>query len=126
VTRFLLDTHALLWALGDPDLLTPMARDALSDPANEVFVSAASAWEMAIKVGLGKLRVPDDLEDQLRISGFVALPVDVGVAFAVRLLPPHHRDPFDRLLVAQAQRDQLTLVTRDASIRQYSVRVLEA
>lgn len=126
MTRLLLDTHALLWALGDPGLLTPAARDAISDPANEVFVSAASAWEMAIKVALGKLRVPDDLEEQIRISGFVALPVDIDVAFSVRLLPPHHRDPFDRLLVAQAQRDQLTLVTRDASIRQYSVRVMEA
>ncbi|MGI8575836.1 MAG: type II toxin-antitoxin system VapC family toxin [Egibacteraceae bacterium] len=67
---------------------------------------------MGIKAGLGKLRVPDDLGDEVRASGFVALPVDTAVAFSVRRLPPHHRDPFDRLLVAQAQRDQLTVVTR--------------
>lgn len=124
--RLLLDTHTLLWALGEPGLLAPDAREAITDPANEVFVSAASAWEMAIKAGLGKLRVPHDLEDQLRSSGFVALAVDTAVAFSVRLLPHHHRDPFDRLLVAQAQRDQLTLVTRDARIRQYPVRVMVA
>lgn len=126
MSRLLLDTHALLWALSDPDRLAPDARGAILDPANEVFVSAASAWEMAIKAGLDKLRYPDDLEEQLTLSGFVALPVDIAVALSVRLLPRHHRDPFDRLLVAQAQRDQLTLVTRDASIRQYAVRVMEA
>lgn len=126
MTRLLLDTHAVLWALSEPGLLAPHARTAISDPANEVFVSAASAWEMAMKMGLGKLRVPDDLEDQLRSSGFVALPVDTAVAFSVRLLPHHHRDPFDRLLVAQALQHQLTLVTRDAVIRQYPVRVISA
>lgn len=126
MTRLLLDTHALLWALGEPDLLSAGARAAIEDRTNEVFVSAASAWEIGIKSGLGKLRVPDDLEDQIRRSGFVAVPVDVAVAFAVRDLPAHHRDPFDRLLVAQARRDQLTLVTRDATITQYAVRVLQA
>jgi PIN domain nuclease of toxin-antitoxin system len=124
--RLLLDTHTLLWALGDPDRLHPSTRALLEDSTHEVFVSAASLWEIAIKVGLGKLVVPDDLERALFAVGFQALEIRFPHVRAVRTLPAHHRDPFDRLLVAQALHENLVLVTRDARIPLYGVEVITA
>ena len=89
-------------------------------------MSAASAWELAIKARLGKLSMPDDLGQQLLANSFVPMPVEVRHALAVRLLPDHHRDPFDRLLVAQAKTEGLTIVTADQSIPRYDVPVLAA
>lgn len=124
--RLLLDTHVLLWALSTPESLSAQARTAIIEPANEVFVSAASAWEIGIKAALGKLRIPADLEEQMQATRFTPLPIEIPAALAVQHLPPHHGDPFDRLLVAQAQRDRLTLVTRDEVLGRYSVMILEA
>lgn len=124
--RLLLDTHALLWWLGDDARLAAPARAAVADASNDVLVSAASAWELAIKARLGKVSMPDDLGEQLAVNGFAPLAVDVRHALAVQNLPDHHRDPFDRLLVAQAQIEGLTLVTADESIPQYDVAVLVA
>jgi PIN domain nuclease of toxin-antitoxin system len=124
--RLLLDTHTLLWWLADDPRLAEQARTAMGDPANDAFVSAASAWEIAIKAGLGKVSMPDDLVEQLAANSFTALPVQMTHALAVRHLPDHHRDPFDRLLVAQAQIEGLTLVTADRSIPRYDVAVLAA
>lgn len=123
--RLLLDTHVLLWWLA-AERLAPKATAAISSAASDVWVSAASIWEMSIKAGLGKLTAPDDLTDQLSHHGFDILPIGLPHALAVRLLPPHHADPFDRMLVAQAQLEELTLVTRDADIRRYDVAILRA
>lgn len=94
--------------------------------ANDVYVSAATAWEVAIKAGLGKLSMPDDLGEQLTTNSLTPLPISVRHVLAVHHLPDHHRDRFDRLLVAQAQIEQLTLVTADERISQYDVAVLVA
>ncbi len=124
--RLLLDTHAFLWAIGDPDRLHSAARAALWDPDNDVQVSVASVWEIGIKRGLGKLTAPDDLEPHLQAANFDPLPISLEHARAAGSLPLHHRDPFDRMLIAQAQLESLTLVTRDARFAVYGVPVLEA
>lgn len=122
--NLLLDTHVLLWALAGDPRLTGDARAAIIDGRNRVLVSAVSAWEMTIKKGLGKLRVPDDLPEQLTRQRFTPLDISIAHALAVGDLPHHHADPFDRMLVAQARTDRLTLVTHDPQIRQYDVPVL--
>jgi len=119
--KLLLDTHIVLWWLDDPALLSKDARDAIADPANEVLVSAVVAWEIAIKRGLGKLTAPADFDVAIQSAGFAMLPVTVAHALATELLPPHHRDPFDRMLVAQAQIENCTIVTRDPVLAQYGV-----
>lgn len=124
--RLLLDTHALLWTLGEPARLRKEALEAVADAQNDVFASAASAWEIAIKRALGKLRAPDDLEAGLASQGFSRLNVTFRHAALAGALPRHHADPFDRMLIAQAQSERLTLVTRDVRIRLYEVPVLSA
>jgi PIN domain nuclease of toxin-antitoxin system len=122
----LLDTHVLLWWLSDDRALTRSARQAIADPAATVYVSAASAWEISIKTALGKLSAPNDLEDQIKNTDLTELPVTVVDAVAAGALPRHHDDPFDRMLVAQAQRRGLTILTRDRSISRYGVATLGA
>ena len=125
--RLLLDTHALLWALSEPGRLSPAAARAIEDPGNDVFASAVNALEIAIKQSLGKLQLPGPAEqwlpDATKATGIDWLPIAVEDALAVRALPWHHRDPFDRLLVAQTRRG-LTLVTHDSAISAYGVPVL--
>jgi PIN domain nuclease of toxin-antitoxin system len=123
--RLLLDTHALLWWLADEGLNAP-AREAIADPANLVAVSAASAWEISIKKALGKLAAPDDLEQQVQDGGFEALPISLAHGVAAGLLPRHHDDPFDRMLIAQAIAEGLTIVTRDKRFDDYGVALLTA
>jgi PIN domain nuclease of toxin-antitoxin system len=123
VSRLLVDTRALLWWLIDDPALSPTAREALADPANEPFVSAASAWEIAIKRSLGKLPGPDDLPDRIADEGFAWLPVSAAHAWLVRDLPPHHGDPFDRLLAAQALIERVPIVTADTRFVAYGVDV---
>ena len=97
------------------------------DGQNIVFVSAATAWEISIKKAIGKLKVPEaDYLEELRLHRFTALDITTEHALAVEILPPHHKDPFDRLLVAQAQVEKLTLITRDPRIKAYAVQVIEA
>ena len=122
----LLDTHALLWWLSASPLLSEAARKAIADQDSSVFVSAASAWEIAIKHNAGRLRAPSDIEDQLALHRFAPLPMTIAHAFAAGYLPRLHDDPFDRMLVAQAMAEGLTIVTRDFRIRQYDVRTLAA
>ena len=122
----LLDTHVFLWWLDDPNLLTDSARKALADGKNLVYVSAAVAWEIAIKRSLGKLDAPEDLEAAMAANRFLPLPVTVSHALAVSTLPDHHRDPFDRLLIAQARYERFQLVSRNPLIKQYDVPLLEA
>lgn len=124
--RLLLDTHTLLWWLAEPETLSTEARDAIANSANDVYVSAASAWEIAIKKRLGKLEAPDDLDNQVVENRFTALPIDLRHGLAVAHLPPIHRDPFDRMLIVQARLEQLTLVSRDEMIPRYDLSVLTA
>lgn len=119
--RLLLDTHALLWWLDDPSLLSDDARSAVRDGENEVLVSAATAWEIVVKQALGRLDAPEDLEAVLRDCRFEALPVTIPHALALRALPPIHRDPFDRMLIAQTMTEGLRIVTRDETILRYPV-----
>jgi PIN domain nuclease of toxin-antitoxin system len=123
--RLLLDTHALLWWLADEGLSTP-GRDAIADPANVVVVSAVSAWEISIKKALGKLAAPDDLENQVHAGGFLPLAISIAHGIAAGQLVRHHEDPFDRMLIAQAQAEGLTIVTRDKRFADYDVALLPA
>lgn len=118
--RLLLDTHALLWALARPDRLPAQTSEALRDLSNEVFVSAASTWEIAIKAALGKLDGDvAAIAGEARNLGFTDLSVTVAHTLRVRDLEPHHRDPFDRILVAQALDEGLTIVTHDQAFGAY-------
>ena len=126
MARLLLDTHVVLWALAEPEQLTRPARTALEEAENEVLVSVVSGWEIALKRALGKLEAPDDLEAAIRMQGFEPLLMTFHHAAQAGRLPPHHRDPFDRMLIAQAQAEGLVLVTRDPDIPRYGVRTLAA
>ena len=123
--RLLLDTHAFLWWVDGGTRLSVRARRAIANPANECLVSVASAWEMAIKVSLGKLRLPAPPErfvaDQLAANGFRLLASELHHVCGVADLPFHHRDPFDRLLVSQALAESLRIVSADPIFRKYGV-----
>jgi PIN domain nuclease of toxin-antitoxin system len=123
VRRLLVDTHAVLWWLTDDPALPATARATISDPSAEPFVSIASLWEIAIKCSIGKLSTEDDLPAVIAEEGFSWLPVSSAHAWEVRALPLHHRDPFDRLLVAQALIERLPVVTADARFAAYGVDV---
>jgi PIN domain nuclease of toxin-antitoxin system len=123
--RLLLDTNALLWWLADEGL-TVQARDAIADPENLVVVSAVSAWEISIKQALGKLAAPDDLGYQVQAGGFVPLPITIAHGVAAGQLVRHHDDPFDRMLIAQALGEGLTIVTRDKHFSDYNVSLIPA
>jgi PIN domain nuclease of toxin-antitoxin system len=120
----MLDTHALLWALEGSSRLSKRARHAIEDGANEVLVSAVSAVEIAIKKSLGRLKAPDDLPEAIDQIGFVRRPLGFHEARYLETLPPHHTDPFDRLLIAHALEERATLVTRDKAFRAYPVQTL--
>jgi PIN domain nuclease of toxin-antitoxin system len=125
--NLLLDTHVLLWTLDDSRALSQEARAAITNGKNVVFVSAATAWEISIKKALGKLKTPaGDYLEELERHRFTPLNITMEHALAVENLPPHHADPFDRMLVAQAQVEKLTLVTHDPRIRDYAVQTIEA
>jgi PIN domain nuclease of toxin-antitoxin system len=126
--RLLLDTCTFLWILGDSPRLSERARQAFAEAENEVYLSAASAWEIAVKHGLGRLPLtsPPDVfvPEQRKAHGIAPLPVDEEAALYVAQLPDLHRDPFDRMLVAQATLHGLTVLTPDEAIHQYAVRKL--
>jgi PIN domain nuclease of toxin-antitoxin system len=124
--RLLLDSHVLLWSLADSPKLTANLRREIIDPNNEVLVSAASVWEIAIKKRLGKLVVPDNLLETIEASGFKPLPINFVHAMTASNLPRHHDDPFDRMLIAQAQSEGLVLATRDHRFDAYAVELIKA
>ncbi|MGH7821237.1 MAG: type II toxin-antitoxin system VapC family toxin [Candidatus Binatia bacterium] len=120
--KLLLDTHALVWALADPAKLPARIRDDVREPANEVFVSPANIWEIAIKHALGKIDAEAEaIATAAAESGFKELPVRIPHTVRIASLPAIHRDPFDRLLIAQALVEELTLATRDRVFRSYGV-----
>ena len=125
--NLLLDTCVLLWWLDDPiTLLSKEASTAIKETDNRIIVSVVSAWEIAIKKALGKLEAPDNLKKMIADAEFELMPIDYEHAWHVKDLPSHHKDPFDRLLVAQATVENLTLVTRDSYLEAYNVPILEA
>jgi PIN domain nuclease of toxin-antitoxin system len=123
--RLLLDTHTLIWWITERPL-EQRAADAITDPDAPVLVSAVSIWEAEVKVATGKLRPEVDLVEETRRNDFEELPISFVHGVAAGGLPLHHRDPFDRMLIAQAQVERLTLVTRDAAFDAYDVEVLRA
>lgn len=126
--RFLLDTHVFLWWISDDARLSVAARGIISDPENDLFLSAASGWEIAVKAGLGRLKLPDDLEsfiaEQLAANAIHPLPVHMRHALHTRILPEYHRDPFDRLLIAQARLESIPILSADPLIARYPVEVV--
>jgi PIN domain nuclease of toxin-antitoxin system len=122
--KLLLDTHTVLWFLGGDARLSDTARHHLTDDSNRILLSAVVVWEIALKRSLGKLVLPEDYLDVLLGSGIQPLPISIAHAAAVERLPWHHRDPFDRMLVAQASVESATLVTRDDALRPYDVTVI--
>ena len=127
--KLLLDTHLLLWAAGDPERIPQSLRELLLDQSNELYFSAASLWEIVIKRGLGRddFRVdPLRLRRMLVAGGYVELSIESEHALAVESLPPLHKDPFDRMLLAQARSEGLQLVTVDRQIQQYGGGVIGA
>jgi PIN domain nuclease of toxin-antitoxin system len=124
--RLLLDTHTLLWVLTDAPQLAENARGAILDTSNVVAVSPVSAWELEAKRALGKLDAPTDFVEQVDRLRFVAVPITLEHGVAAGRLPHHHRDPFDRMLVAQAQLEDFAIVTRDSRIALYDVGVMRA
>lgn len=123
-SRYLLDTHVLLWWLSEPGRLPSAARSAIADGQSELFFSAASVWEMSIKRALGRLSFPSNLERVLRKQRIEVMPISMAHALAAGDLPAHHTDPFDRMIVAQAEVERLVVVTKDAEVGQYSVATL--
>ena len=124
--NLLLDTHTLIWALENHPALSGNARDAIIDGRNMVFVSSVSAWEISIKKAMGKLKAPDNLVKEIKLHRFTRLDMNFDHAKLAGELPDIHKDPFDRMLIAQAMIEKLTLVTRDSQIAKYDVSLLKA
>ena len=126
--RLLIDTQSWLWMQASPERLNERALAVVSDPGTDLLLSAASSWEIAVKYGLGKLPLPsapaEYVPDRMRSSGVTALPVTHTHGLHVTQLPHHHRDPFDRMLIAQAQLDGLTILTSDKVFEQYEVKII--
>lgn len=126
--RFLLDTHAFLWWITDDIQMPAQVREIISDEGNELFLSVASCWEIAIKAQLGKLQIAENPEtyipDQMQRNAIQGLPIQTSHALHVFNLPYHHRDPFDRMLVSQAQLENLPIITSDSLIAQYNIQTI--
>ncbi len=124
--RLLLDSHALIWWMDDPERLRPSARAAIADPSNLVFASAASIWEIGLKVSKGKLRLPLGFHEQLPEHGIEIIELKAAHAIESTKLPAIHGDPFDRALVAQCRMESMTFVTRDALLGDYGIAIVAA
>ena len=122
--RVLLDTHILLWWLAADPALPHRAAEVISDADTTVVISAATAWEIAIKKAVGRLEAPDDLLDALEANDFESIAITTIHALAAGQLPPHHSDPFDRMLIAQSRIEGLTLVSTDRRLSDYDVELL--
>jgi PIN domain nuclease of toxin-antitoxin system len=126
--KVLLDTHTFLWWITDDPKLSLRAREIFADGNNELLLSAASGWEISIKVQIGRLRLPADpqhfIPDQLSINAIRSLPIQMNHVLHVSTLPNHHQDPFDRLSVAQAQLEELPILSADPQIGKYQVDVI--
>ena len=124
--RILLDTHALIWWMNGDQALSEFAIECIANENNQVYVSAASVWEMSIKRQLGKLECPVDLDSVIESMGFTKLPISVFHGEQAGQLPIHHKDPFDRMLIAQAQAEGLQIITKDEHFSSYGVSLIDA
>ncbi len=124
--NLLLDTHVLIWALENNPVLSNHARDVIIDGENIVFISAITTWEISIKKAMGKLRSPDNLLDEISLHRFTPLNINFEHSLLAGKLPFIHKDPFDRMLIAQTMIEKLTLVTKDKLIAQYDIPIIEA
>jgi PIN domain nuclease of toxin-antitoxin system len=128
--KALLDTQVFLWMAADPEALSTDARDAIEAPGAELYLSAAAVWEISIKSALGKLTLPETVatyvRDRLHRLELIPLPISLTHAIEVAGLPPHHRDPFDRMLVAQARSERMVLISADRQLAAYEVEILPA
>lgn len=124
--NLLLDTHVLLWWLSDDRRLGDRARELIADPDTTVYLSAVVMWEIRIKQAIGTLDIPADFRAVVNAQGFTELPLTIDHTEALARLPMHHRDPFDRMLIAQARSERLTVITADDSFRAYEAPVLDA
>ena len=122
--NLLLDTHVFLWWCDQNPKLKDEASKAIANPDNTIYISVASAWEIAIKEALGRLKTPGQVEDAVEKNGFSPLGISFAHARTAGALPLHHRDPFDRMLVAQARTDRLVIVTHDSLLQPYQVDIL--
>jgi PIN domain nuclease of toxin-antitoxin system len=126
--KILLDTHAFLWWITEDPRLSVRAREVISDGNNELFLSAATGWEITIKAQIGRLKLPDEpqhfIPEQMRINGIQSLPIQMDHALHISTLPSHHRDPFDRLLIAQAQLEELPILSSDPQLANYQVQLI--
>jgi PIN domain nuclease of toxin-antitoxin system len=126
--KVLLDTHTFLWWITDDPKLSLRVRGIISDRENEIFISAATGWEIAIKSQIGRLKLPDEPQrfilEQLKINGMKSLPIEMRHALHVSTLPTYHQDPFDRILIAQAQMEDLPVLSADPEIGKYEVTII--
>ncbi|MCJ7784306.1 MAG: type II toxin-antitoxin system VapC family toxin [Desulfobacterales bacterium] len=126
--KVLLDTHTFLWWITDDPKLSLRVRGIISDGENEIFISAATGWEIAIKSQIGRLKLPDEPQrfilEQLKINGMKRLPIEMRHALHVSTLPAYHQDPFDRILIAQAQMEDLPVLSADPEIGKYEVTII--
>lgn len=123
--RYLLDTHAFLWWIHDFEKLSTDALKIIQDNKNSIFISSVTSWEIMIKKSLGKILFDIDVHDALARNNFVELPITISHTLGLGELPPHHFDPFDRLLIAQTKIENLKLVTRDENILKYDINILK-
>ncbi len=124
MNRFLLDTHTLLWWLKNSDKLGEKAREKINNPDHFVYVSAVSIWEISIKKAIGKLKAPTDLAMIIKQKGFEPLPITLEHSESIGELPDIHKDPFDRMLIVQALRENLVIITNDRIIPHYKVNTI--
>lgn len=126
--KYLLDTHAFLWFISNDNRLSKKANALIRDRSNELYFSSASAWEISIKAGLGRLSIKDEMEsfllDQLSENGILSMPITIPHAAYISKLPEIHKDPFDRILVAQSIIEEMPLISRDRTVKKYDVNVL--
>ncbi len=122
--KLLLDTHILIWWLSEASRLSQTEIALITDSDNFIFVSAATAWEIAVKKMIGKLEAPDDLPAALAVNNFLELPITIEHSQKLYQLPLHHNDPFDRIMIAQAISEDLTFMTRDVKIPLYDIKII--
>ena len=126
--KVLLDTHTFLWWITDDPKLSLRVRGIISDGENEIFISAVTGWEISIKAQIGRLKLPDEPQrfilEQLKINGMKSLPIEMRHALHVSTLPAYHQDPFDRILIAQAQMEDLPVLSADPEIGKYEVTII--
>ncbi len=122
---YLIDTHIFIWWMENNKRLSKKLYDLLSNPQNQIFLSVVSIWEIVIKQSKNRLNISVDIEKGVKISGFSTLPIEVTHALKIQELPIYHNDPFDRMIIAQAQIENLTLITNDPKIKKYKVKIFK-